>query len=212
MSLFLGKVHYWLFNKIEWFENLEEEIVNFGEKENLSVREWKEAIYEKYGTPTEKKPLEEIIDTSNIHGWLQSRIEAAEKRHAAWITKILNENIKYKNDLIKIFEQQGKEAGREYRLQNVPIKNTEDIYKALNDFILEGMPCDRVNEVMNISEDEFSWRTVRCLHKQYWEEIKGDVRNFYDLRDSWINGFIKEINDKFTFQRYENGIQKIIRK
>ena len=26
MSLFLGKIHYWLFNKILWFENLEEEI------------------------------------------------------------------------------------------------------------------------------------------------------------------------------------------
>ena len=27
MSLFLGKIHYWLFNKILWFENLEEEII-----------------------------------------------------------------------------------------------------------------------------------------------------------------------------------------
>ena len=27
MSLFLGKIHFWLFDKIKWFENLEEEVL-----------------------------------------------------------------------------------------------------------------------------------------------------------------------------------------
>lgn len=31
MSLFLGKIHYWLFNKITWFENLEKEVVKLAE-------------------------------------------------------------------------------------------------------------------------------------------------------------------------------------
>ena len=29
MSLFLGKIHYWLFNKVLWFEGLEDEIIQF---------------------------------------------------------------------------------------------------------------------------------------------------------------------------------------
>ena len=33
-------------------------------------------------------PLEEMIDTTNIHGWLQEKINSAEGRMAAWTTKI----------------------------------------------------------------------------------------------------------------------------
>lgn len=29
MSLFLGKIHYWLFNKVLWFEGLEDKVIEF---------------------------------------------------------------------------------------------------------------------------------------------------------------------------------------
>ncbi len=115
MSLYLGKVHYWLYNKITWFEELEKEIINFAEIKNLPVKQWKEEIISKYGAPTENKPLEEIIDTSNIHGWLQSKIHSAEARQAAWVTAILKEKKEYKKDLIDIFKSQGEKCALEYR-------------------------------------------------------------------------------------------------
>ena len=37
MSLFLGKIHYWLFNKILWFEKLENEIINLAKEEGFEV-------------------------------------------------------------------------------------------------------------------------------------------------------------------------------
>ena len=37
MSLFLGKIHYWLFNKIVWFENLEREVIKFAESTNIDI-------------------------------------------------------------------------------------------------------------------------------------------------------------------------------
>ena len=37
MSLFLGKIHYWLFNKIRWFENLEENIIDLAKSEGLDI-------------------------------------------------------------------------------------------------------------------------------------------------------------------------------
>ena len=37
MSLFLGKIHYWLFNKILWFENLEEKIIDLAKNEGLDI-------------------------------------------------------------------------------------------------------------------------------------------------------------------------------
>lgn len=72
MSLFLGKIHYWLFGKIQWFEGLEQEVLEFAKSKNLPVEEWTKEVYGKYGYPTEDRPLEEIIDTENIHGWLQN--------------------------------------------------------------------------------------------------------------------------------------------
>ena len=68
MSLFLGKIHYWLFNKILWFENLEEEIIKFAQENGLDVDSIRGEIESKYGKKLENKNLEEIIDTDNIHG------------------------------------------------------------------------------------------------------------------------------------------------
>ena len=69
MSLFLGKIHFWLFNKVLWFEGLEDEIIKLAQEEGLNVEALSAEINAKYGQKTENKNLEEIIDTSNIHGW-----------------------------------------------------------------------------------------------------------------------------------------------
>ena len=44
MSLFLGKIHYWLFNKIQWFEGLEREVITLAEKSSLDVEALKKEI------------------------------------------------------------------------------------------------------------------------------------------------------------------------
>ena len=113
MSLFLGKIHYWLFNKILWFENLEEEIIKFAQENGLDVDSIRGEIESKYGKKLENKNLEEIIDTDNIHGWLQNRIHCAEGRMAAW-TSFLIENGKI-GDLEKIYVKQAKEAADEVK-------------------------------------------------------------------------------------------------
>ncbi|AKA70696.1 hypothetical protein [Clostridium scatologenes] len=198
MSLFLGKIHYWLFDKIKWFEGLESEIVNFAEAKNLPVDNWKEEIYKNFGYPIEDKPLEDMIDTSNIHGWLQDKISKAEGRHAAWITKILSSSQEYKEDLINIFEKQGNELGIKYRENMIP-NTPEEIYNIINDFILEGMPCDRVSEELENNSELYMWKTNLCLHSKYWDSVHGDVNNFYILRDVWIESFVKALNSNFLY-------------
>ncbi|MDU1320213.1 MAG: hypothetical protein E6931_01730 [Clostridium botulinum] len=203
MSLYLGKVHYWLYNKITWFEELEKEIINFGESENLPVEQWKEEIISKYGAPTENKPLEEVIDTSNIHGWLQDKIHAAEARQAAWVTAILKEKKEYKKNLMDIFKRQGEKCALEYREQNNPMY-AEDMYNALNDYILEGMPCDRVNVILDSNENEIIWKANKCLHTTHWEAVGGEVANFYSLREAWVAAFINSLNKEFHFESLGN--------
>lgn len=210
MSLFLGKIHYWLFKKITWFENLEEKIYEFASDKGFKTDEIKKEIYSKFGEPTEKKPLEEIIDSTNIHGWLQGRINSAEGRQAALITIILNENAEYKNDLIELFKKQGEGAGSEYKNIDVP-NSPMEMFNALNEYILEGMPCDRVNEVTENNEDEIVWETTQCLHSVHYEAVSGDVKNFYDLREEWIKAFVNSLNSEFAFEKLTSNTQRIKR-
>ena len=37
MSLFLGKIHYWLFNKVLWFEGLEDKVIEFSKAKIADV-------------------------------------------------------------------------------------------------------------------------------------------------------------------------------
>lgn len=206
MSLFLGKIHYWLFNKIKWFEALESEIMDLAKAKGLDVDSWKKEIYNEIGAPTEDRPLEEIIDTGNIHGWLQDKIEKAESRMAAVVTKVINEDEGNINDLKNVFEEQGIKAGQSYEEK---VERPEQAYNVMNDFILEGMPCDRVSETLESNEDEFMWKTTRCLHKGHWERVSGDVANFYRLRGVWISGFLGNIDKPFKYEKIGNDVHRI---
>ena len=95
MSLFLGKIHYWLFNKVLWFEGLEGEIIKLAKDKGIDVEKLEAEINSKYGVKTPNKNLEDMIDTSNIHGWLQGKIHSAEGRMAAWTKVILENNQDY---------------------------------------------------------------------------------------------------------------------
>jgi hypothetical protein len=209
MSLFLGKIHYWLYNKILWSEKAEKEVVQWAKVQGLPVERWVKQNVEQYGAPSGNKPLEEIIDTSNIHGWLQERIQSAELRQAALVTYILGENPGFMKALIEIFEKQGKAAALEC---DTVADSPEGMFDALHDFILEGMPCDRVNEVISSSDNEFVWQTTTCLHTPYWEQVAGDIRNFYTLRDAWVKAFIEALNPAFEYVKADDGRHIIARK
>ncbi len=206
MSLFLGKIHFWLYNKVLWTEKIEEDILNWARDKGMPTEKWFRENSELYGASMGKEPLEKIIDTSNIHGWLQDRIESAELRQASLVTEILNEDMSYKSDLLKLFKKQAQSAAKEYKDRP---ETPEEIFNALNDYILEGMPCDRVNEVVSSSEEEFIWRTTTCLHTQYWNRVKGDISHFYDLRREWVTSFVSSINEAYQYTTNSEGIHKI---
>mgnify|MGYP001055264205 CR=1 FL=1 len=209
MSLFLGKIHYWLFNKILWFEKLEEEIIKLAKSENLDIEKLRLEIEGKYGTKLPNKPLEELIDTSNIHGWLQGQIHSAERRMAAW-TKILIEADKDNyNKLKEVYSAQGIVAAKEIKSEGKVPSTPEEIFNCMNDYILDGMPCDRVNEIVISEENSIGWQQRICVHKDIWQEVGCDVDYFYSLRNVWIASFVSELNDKFEYIIDDNGVRFI---
>lgn len=203
MSLFLGKIHYWLFNKILWFEDLESEIINLAEAEGLDIENLNKQINLKYGEKLESKKLEDIIDTGNIHGWLQEKIHSSEGRMALWTSKILEDNPNSLKKIENIYRNQGVKAGKE--LSSVKnITNAKEIYNSINDYILDGMPCDRVNEVIVLEDDVVRWKRRICVHKEVWENENVDVNIFYNLRDLWIVSFVNTINNDFEYTKTDD--------
>ena len=200
MSLYLGKIHYWLFNKIIWFQNLEIELVNLAKEKGIDEEELLIYLKDNYGDRIENKPLEEIIDTSNIHGWLQNKIIISEKRLAKVTKELLNiENIK--EEIEKVYINQGIKAAKEVKEEEKLGNNAVELFNLVNDYILDGMPCDRVNEVLVQEEDQVLWKRRVCVHEDIWNGEGLEVNYFYNLRDLWIETFIKEVNNKFNYRK-----------
>ena len=206
MSAFLGKIHFWLYHKILLHEKLIDSIVEAATAKRTSYESLLAESYAKYGEPV-IGPLEEHINHSNIHGWLQERIFSVEKRLAFIITQLLKQGAITVEEVSSIFYQNGAAAAKEVEAQEY---TAQDLYRLIFDHMLEGMPCDRVNEVCENTEDVLSWKTTRCLHKEHWDQAGGDVSNFYNFRNSWIQGFFNGLGTNYSYSSAD-GINTIRR-
>lgn len=210
MSLYLGKIHYWLFNKILWFEGLEDEIVKVAKSEGLDIDKLSKEINLRFGEKLPNKPLEEIIDHGNIHGWLQGKIHSAEGRMATWTSEILKNDKNSLTEIEKVYIDQGVKAGKEAINKNIDLSDASKIYSKINDYILDGMPCDRVDEIIISTEERVEWKKRLCVHKDIWNNVGVDVSLFYELRSLWIKSFVNTVNNDFVYKE-ENGVKVIER-
>lgn len=205
MSRFLAPIHTWLFNKISLYEELESNLVkSYTEKFGENTEKIYTDIKDNFGYPLEAKPIEELIDLTNIHGWLQNKISIAETRQAALITKLYSTyGDEVRNIAIKLYSEQGTQCGEDAK-QKYEVNNAPEIYQALNNYILEGMPCDRVNVITENSDDKVEWRNEMCLHRGYWDSVQGNVSLFYELRDAWVKSFVDSVNNNFVYNANRN--------
>ena len=212
MSLFLGKIHYWLFNKILWFEKLENEIINLAKEEGFEIEKISADIQRQYGEILPDKPLEELIDTSNIHGWLQGKIHSAERRMAAWTKLLIDADEKNYKKLDEVYKAQGILAAKEIKAEGKLPSTPEELFNCMNDYILDGMPCDRVNEVVSSNNEVVEWKKRVCVHKEIWENEGISVDVFYDLRSEWIKAFVSEMNSDYEYVKLDENLQSIRKK
>jgi hypothetical protein len=207
MSAFLGKIHYWLYDKIKLHEKLIEAVAELAQKKGYNSEVLLSESYTKYGFPV-TGALENEIEHSNIHGWLQQRIISVESRLAYIVTELLRNKVLTKEEIAEVFYINGADVMEYYGNEQRTIERTsEELFKLIFDNMLEGMPCDRVSEVIESSETMIVWKTTIDIHKAYWDNVQGDVNNYYYLRDAWINGFLSDTGYKYTST--DNGINTI---
>ena len=177
MSLFLGPIHYWLYNKIRNQERFTSVIAAKAEE-----KDW---ITDTDSYTKELPDLETAIDESNIHGWLQEQIIDAESRFASLVIEIKKQGIN-----LEELESIAFDFGNE----NLPDSKADvtEIYRHFEDFFVNGMPCDHINIVTDESENQLSWEMVQDIHGQYW--IGGDVMDYYKLRKAVMDGMLSGLD------------------
>lgn len=192
MSTILGPIHYWLYNKIERQQQLVEELFSLGKEQGVDLEAECQALYGSF----DKKPLEEMIDHYNIHGWLQERVSQVEYQYAYCISKLIKIHSDIYQTLIAIHKSNGAKLALMLKDENT---NAIGIFKTVSDNLLDGMPCDHANRLLEQSEDELIWQRELCVHSSYWNEVGGDVKLYYELRDAWLTGLVGELG--FSLER-----------
>ncbi|ABX41882.1 hypothetical protein [Lachnoclostridium phytofermentans] len=207
MSAFLGPIHYWLYNKIMLQEKIVEELLSLNEEEEF-VQGLDDSTVMLCGI-IENQPLENMIDTGNIHGWLQEKIHIVENRLSYVVTAITKENADRMEQILERVYQVGVEVYNSLE-QKDDITSAEQIFKLLNDMLLDGMPCDHINEIVSSTSDEVEFRRTRCIHEVYWLEQGGLVMNYYEIRTKFVQGLLA--NTAFEYVADDEGNYHIRRK
>lgn len=145
MSKFLGPIHFLMYDKIKFQEKLTEAFLDKDMLDKLN----------KILPPVLDRPLEEIIDQDNIHGFLSSKIDVVESR--------LSFAIKNGKDVFKKAYEIGKSIAPEC------FSNQEDMFTKLNNYILDGMPCDHALCATLDDNDNLLLSEIEDVHAKYDE-------------------------------------------
>ncbi len=206
MSRFLGPIHHWLYNKINLLEDIEQgiltNIVDVSEQESL-----RNELVEAFGPYLNHAPLETLIDQDNIHGWLQNKIKIAEQRQSKMIHHLVAKDGEAVYEKISdVYASFGTKNGG--AISGEQSSSPELIFKSLDNFLLEGMPCDRVNAVTENTPDKLEWQKDRCVHAPFWNEGGTDVTRYYDFREAFSKAFVEAANASYTYNfELKNGLQ-----
>ena len=130
MSMFLAPIHFMVYGKNQLQEQLIAEIAK-----RAAAEGWAEASALDAYCSREDRPLDAIIDVSNIHGWLSKSIADVEHRLAALVTELLFGH----PERLAVLEELAYEVGRK---QAAPADaGAGELFQYLTTHLVDGMPC-----------------------------------------------------------------------
>lgn len=184
MSAFLAPIHFWMYDKIliaqELTFKLEEKFLN--KEERKEVESLFPGLY--------SKDLEEVIDQSNIHGWLHTAVSNVEIRFAYIVKTLLDRGISLEEIKKVAFEY-----GKSFPEQEV--SSLKDAYELLMDILLDGLPCDVSISVSREEENELEFILYNDIHKQYFNEFNLEVSLYHEIREAFVNGIFERYSLKY---------------
>lgn len=188
MMEMIGPKPRWEYRKIEMLNELNGDLEKEAEKQGWHLSR----------TYTQDLPdLDRDCDPMNVHGWIQNMLDLVESNLAGITEEILSRNPEAM-DVLK---------DTAYRFGYRHAKDTEDsgsAYQLLDDVLLNGMPCDDVNEITEQTSDHVFWHEKQDMHAKYWK----NGENYRELRNAVIRGLLSKSAVTYA---YDDGNQSIVR-
>lgn len=149
MSETLGPIHYLMYEKIKYQDELVERLLEA--QPELLAR-----LSEKM-PPVDTGSLDDLIDQPNIHGWLSSRIDMAESRLAFALARA--------KEPLRLMREAGRAAGPEE-------SDLKQLYQEMLPYLLDGMPCDGALYAQYEPEQEILYLVEEHdMHKLYADHL-----------------------------------------
>jgi len=191
MSMFLGPIHHWLYNKIRIAAArslaIEEALSGSYSKDAASIMAEVDDIYPPFPQDVD---LEDIIGDAPIHGFLNGLIRMVEMREGAIIKTFLRTcGDGVKEVAVKAAAEHGRLTGEAARGE-VEQGSFESLFKALGDRRLEGMPCDEGGQP-EVEGQRLNISHSKCLHHYNWYGSGAPIDTMCRITGAWIEGFIK---------------------
>jgi len=205
MSIFLGPIHHWLFNKILIVEDRRDRYIQaLREKFGDRVTTLLETMDKSYGARLQGRPLDQLVGDKPIHGFLQSLIQKVKAGEGSLVAGAMAKlNGEVFSVLLEEAEGHGRDMGmralKEKRLSNPRAEEVGDILK---DYLLEGMPCDQGGAfVPGASSVALEWHHSTCPHRKNWDVAGAPFMEMCCLTNAWIGGFVTAVKPDMHFER-----------
>lgn len=182
----LAPIHFVQHNRIRIQENLEAFLIDMFGLENLDAQS-----VDIHGPRTSEEALETQIDHDHIHGWLESHLVANEKRLSRLAKEIIDSHDE--NALLLAHAEYGKRLAESLR-EKIQFSNGEQLYGYLNAVMLDGMPCDKINEMVESGDRHLVWKSRKDLHSRYYAEQNLPESLYPRLRRSFLESFLSTLD------------------
>ena len=180
MSTFLAPIHSWMFAKIQAQDALTSQLAALAvEKGWLAQAEAAAFQHE------ETRALPELVG-GDIHGGLSALIEAAETRYVELAGRLLNGH----DERLDALKTAAYAFGQKHAA--APDSEPQACYQALQDVLLDGMPCDGVNVVTDPSAGQFSWERRFDVHGERWAAQGRSAAEYNALRRQVMAGILAD--------------------
>ena len=175
MSKFLAPIHFIMYDKILFLDKLTNKYIDFAEKNNIELESLNSLESIDYA------PLDEIIDESNIHTWIQKRVSIVEDKLAYIVSEILKENETFENEILEIAKNTGEEESFS--------GNSREAFVEISNRFLDGMPCDHAISILEEDENFLKYKIEIDKHSEFWNYgINSNI--YWKIRNSFIEGLI----------------------
>ena len=108
-----------------------------------------------------------------------------EYKYAYSIKALLDKDPSLLSQLEELLTLKGRELGQNLKETS---KTAALLFKVISDNLLDGMPCDHANSLVENSDDRLVWKRNLCVHEDYWAAVGADISIYYRLREAWIKG------------------------